>query len=66
MGFYVYFIVVSIPLYFGPKFLFIFEGFYKFVTITDVKILFMDCDTGLLEMDNITKTIILFGKYQAT
>jgi len=38
--------------------------FYKFVAITDTIGLLMDCDTGLLEMDNITKICILFGKYQ--
>ncbi len=43
--------------------LFIFELFYTFIYINDIMVLFLDCDTGLVEMDNIIKILILFGKY---
>ncbi len=36
---------------------------YKFVDINDIMVLFLDCDTGLVEMDNIIKILVLFGKY---
>ncbi len=26
-------------------------------------VLFLDCDTGLVEMDNVIKNLVLFGKY---
>ncbi len=42
---------------------FIFELFYKCIDINDIMVLLMDCDTGLVEMDNIITILILFGKY---
>ncbi len=43
--------------------LFIFELFYKCIDINDIMVLFLDCDTGLVEMDNIITILILLGKY---
>ncbi len=43
--------------------LFIFELLYTFIDINYIMVLFLDCDTGLVEMDNIIKILILFGKY---
>ncbi len=57
--FLIYFSVVIILNYFGPKF--IFELFYKFVDINDIMVLFLDCDTGLAEMDNIIKIMFNLG-----
>jgi len=41
---------------------FLFELFYTFVLITDVLVYVAYCNSGLLEMDNIIKLLILFGE----
>jgi len=48
------FLVVIIPNYFAPKFLSVLQIHYNWYNA-----LVMDCDTDLLEMDNITKYFVI-------
>ncbi len=49
-----------------PNFFVSFELFYKFVNLNDVIVLFLDCDTGLVEMDHIITIFVLFAKCMLT
>ncbi len=61
--FHLFFSCNYTKLFWSQMSFFIFELFYTFIDINDIMVLFLDCDTGLVEMDNIINICILFGKY---
>ncbi len=46
--------------------LFIIELFYQFVNINYIMVLFLDCDTGLVEIDNIIQIIFFIWEIPYT